>query len=204
MTNWDPLQTFDERNSQVDGRHSQTIGHHITGVFHLVLTANPIYLLQVKVSKMALFTDKWDWGRECNQHQRYSDPSTRRANDPKLDGGNKFYTELGLWHNKTNSGWRRMSQMLLVLARIKTSKSMSPANLRVVDAVKITLILVKSNKTGREITSTKSRWGDSYEMRWVFLPSVSEGAAPPVPGSWCPPSPVQGRLDFLYLRISKG
>ena len=50
-----------------------------------------------------------------------------------------------------------MSQMLLVLALIKTSKSMSPANLRVVDAVKITLILVKSNKTGREITSTKSR-----------------------------------------------
>ena len=47
--------------------------------------------------------------------------------------------------------------MLLVLALIKTSKSMSPANLRVVDTVKITLILVKSNKTGREITSTKSR-----------------------------------------------
>ena len=81
-----PTQTSDERNSRVDERHSRTVGHHITEVFHLVFAANLIYLAQVKVFKMALFTGKWDWGGECNQHQIHLEPwSPRRANDPKLD-----------------------------------------------------------------------------------------------------------------------
>ena len=53
-----PTQTSDERNSRVDERHSRTVGHHITEVFHLVFAANLIYLAQVKVFKMALFTGK--------------------------------------------------------------------------------------------------------------------------------------------------
>lgn len=53
-----PTQTSDERNSRVDERHSKPVGHHITEVFHLVFAANLIYLAQVKVSKMALFTGK--------------------------------------------------------------------------------------------------------------------------------------------------